>query len=299
MASSMLLVGGNGFIGRALASELSPHFPVRIFDRPGTTPLTGVDFFPGDIESTQDLEGALRGCETMVYLVHQTGTSPYLDPDSLSLVRNLDLFLTALEAARNHGIRKVVLFSSGGAVYGPPGVLPVPESHPLRPISAYGICKAAMESYLEMFAARHGMHALVVRPSNPYGPGQDPRRRQGVIAVFLDKIRNGEPIEIWGDGSATKDYLHVWDLAHAVRLLLEKEVGGVFNIGSGHGTSLLEIVRTTEQALGRSAAISFKPPHPTDVTHFVLDVSKLRAATGFAPRAGIDLRQMVPESVDK
>lgn len=197
--------------------------------------------------------------------------------------------MLTLEAAQAHGVERVLLFSSGGAVYGIPERLPIPEDHPLRPISAYGICKVAMENYLAMFAKRHGMRALIVRPSNPYGPGQDGRRQQGVIAVFTSKICQGEPVEIWGDGSATKDYLHVQDLAQATRLLLEADADGTFNIGSGVGTSVLEIVQAIEQKTGKMAQLNFRPAIPTDVPNFVLDIAKLREATQFRPRATLEL----------
>lgn len=290
MNSRVLLVGGNGFIGRHLAAELCRSSEVSVFDRPSPDPPRSVRFYPGDITSSYDLEEVIAGHDTVVYLVHQTGTSPYLDPDMLAVVRNIELFLLTLESCKNRGVRKIVLFSSGGAVYGVPECMPIPECHPLAPISAYGICKAAMERYQEMFCRREGMQSLIVRPSNPYGVGQDYRRRQGVVAIFLHRILSGQSIEIWGDGSATKDYIHVKDLAEAVAALIACGADGIFNIGSGRGTSLSELVSIIESVAGCGKAdLRFVEARDTDVTRFVLDVSKLSATTGWRARTPLEV----------
>jgi UDP-glucose 4-epimerase len=287
--TKVLLIGGNGFIGRHVAQSLRADHEVSIFDRPGSTPPEGVHFFPGDLAAgPEELLPCLDGCDTMVYLVHLAGSSPHRDPDMLALVKNLELFLQALEAAGQSGVRRVVFFSSGGAVYGIPQSIPIPEDHPLQPISAYGLCKLTMEKYLALFCQERGIGQIIIRPSNPYGPGQDFRRLQGAIAVFTHRILSGETIEIWGDGNGRKDYFSVEDLGDAVgALLAQPDAQGPFNVGCGRGFSLLEIVGMIEKASGSRARVKFRERQFNDVPEFVLDCTKIHDLTGWQPR--IDL----------
>lgn len=288
--NSVVVIGGNGFIGRHVTRALKEEFEVRVFDRPGIASEEGVAFFPGDLAAgPEELHPCLAGCRTMVYLVHLAGNSPHRDPDMLSLVKNLELFLTALEAAAKSGIQRVVFFSSGGAIYGNPKTIPIPESHPLEPISAYGLCKLTMEKYLAMFCSRHGMNHVALRPSNPFGPGQDFRRLQGVVSVFMHRILQDQPIEIWGDGKGRKDYFAVEDLGAAVAAILHHpEARGPYNVGSGQGRDLLDIVSSIERATGKKARLEYKQKQDNDVPEFVLDCSRLTSLTGWAAKTSFD-----------
>lgn len=287
-ARRVLLVGGNGFLGRHLCRALSARWQVRVFDRPGTLPEDGVDFRPGDLVNAGELDAAMTGCEAFIYLVHESGLSPYLDSDRLALVRNLDLFLLTLESARRVGVGKVILFSSGGAVYGVPERLPVAETHPRHPISAYGVAKASMEMYLEASAREVGMEYLVVRPSNPYGPGQNPKRLQGAVAVFAYRILRGEPIEIWGEGDSRKDYIFVEDLAEAVALLVNGDFDNrAYNIGSGLPVSLHELIDAIETTAGQKAIIHRLPLRKNDVPEIILDLARIEARTGWRAATAI------------
>ena len=189
-----------------------------------------------------------------------------------------------MAAAEKCGIKKIALYSSGGAVYGIPAFLPVSEDHPLRPISAYGVAKASMELYLHASAHSKGIQYLILRPSNPYGPGQHPLRKQGVIPIFAHKIQKGEPLEIWGEGATRKDYIFVKDLSSISAALLSMEWDNrAYNIGSGEGTSLLEIIHTIEETTGRTALIEFKPSRSNDVPEIILDTSRVQSRTGIIP----------------
>jgi UDP-glucose 4-epimerase len=285
MKERLAVIGGNGFIGRHLVQGLSGGYDVRVFDRPGSQSAGDATFFPGDLSGgPQELLPCLGECSTMVYLVHLAGSSPHRDPDMLALVKNLELFLNALEAASLARIQKVVFFSSGGSVYGIPHETPISEDHPLNPISAYGICKLTMEKYLALFCGQRGMDHVIVRPSNPFGPGQDFQRLQGAIAVFMHRILSGQPVEIWGDGKGKKDYFAVQDLASAlVALLGNSKACGAYNVGCGTGTSLLEIVSAIEKATGKTATVIFKERKENDVPEFVLNCSRIRDLTGWEP----------------
>lgn len=290
MNAQIAVIGGNGFIGRHIVDQLIDNYGVRVFDRPGSCADNKSEFFSGDLAGgPSELSLCLDGCSTMIYLVHLAGRSPHQDPDMLALVKNLELFLNALEAAAQAGIKKVVYFSSGGSIYGIPRQIPISEDHPLEPISAYGLSKLTMEKYLSIFCSRHGMRPIIVRPSNPYGPGQDFRRLQGVISVFTHQILHGQPLEIWGEGKSKKDYFAVEDLGRAVaQLIAHPEAQGPYNIGCGKGFSLLEIIEAIEKATGKKAIIEFKQRRENDVPEFVLDCSRLQHLTGWQPHISFE-----------
>ncbi len=272
-----------------LAESLEPDWEVRVFDRPKNSHRSVGIFCPGVIGSGPELDAAMAGCEAFVYLIHETGSSPYLDSDRQSLTRNMDLLLSTLESAERNGVKKVAFFSSGGAVYGVPQTLPVEEDHPLRPISAYGVAKASMEMYLHAAAHTRGIRYLVIRPSNPYGPGQYPFRKQGVISIFASKILNGETLEMWGNGKARKDYIYVGDMASIAASLLSGDWDNkAYNIGSGYGTSLLDIVAELERVTGKSAAINFHQPKSTDVSEIILDPSRTNERVGPFPSTSLE-----------
>lgn len=284
-----LLIGGGGFLGGHVARALSRFWNVRVFDRPGVIPIGTTDYVVGDLANAIELDAAMSGCEAFAYLAHEAGASPYLDSDRLAIVRNLELFLLALESAKRCGVSKVLLFSSGGAVYGIPECLPVVEDHPLHPISAYGVAKASMEMYLAAFARAEGIQSLVIRPSNPFGPGQNPLRRQGAIAVFAHRILHGLPIEIWGEGNARKDFLYVEDFAEAVATLAEAGFDNQpYNIGSGKTTTLGELIEIIECVTGKKAIIERRPARKNDVPEFALNISRLVGRTGWQPTTSLE-----------
>ncbi len=281
MRDSILLVGGNGFLGSHLATALADDFEIHTFDRPGSRHHGVGHFHPGEIDNASDLDSAMGCCSSMVYLVHETGLSPYLDSDRLTMVRNFELLLLTLESASRCGVRNIAFFSSGGAVYGVPEALPVHESHSLKPVSTYGVAKAAMELYLQSVARSGRFQILILRPSNPFGPGQNPLRKQGVVSVFARKILLGEPLEVWGDGRERKDYIYVEDMAEMVALLVKAGFdNNAYNVCSGKGLSLLDLISLLEAASGRKALIEFHPKKPGVVPEIILDPSKLQSRVG-------------------
>jgi UDP-glucose 4-epimerase len=148
-----------------------------------------------------------------------------------------------LEAARLARVRRLVFASSGGAVYGEQDLFPAPETHPRRPASPYGVSKLCGEEYLMLATRLHGLSTLSLRYANVYGPGQDPHGEAGVVAIFLRRLRDGEPLLIHGDGLQTRDYVHVQDVARANVLALESDARGALNIGTGVETSVLALAQ--------------------------------------------------------
>lgn len=197
--------------------------------------------------------------------------------------------------AVEHGARKVIYASSGGTVYGEPEELPVPESHPTRPVSNYGTSKLVGELYLDLLGRTHGLDYTIFRYSNAYGPRQDPHGEAGVVAIFTGKMLDGEQCTIDGDGEQRKDYVYVGDIARANVLALTKGSGLAFNIGTGKGTSVNEIFGALNDATGNKVEPRFGPPRPGDVRNFWLETSLAQRELEWRPEVAFQdgIRQTV------
>jgi UDP-glucose 4-epimerase len=187
-------------------------------------------------------------------------------------------------------VRRFVFLSSGGQVYGIPETQPVREDHPTDPISPYGAAKLAAEKYVGMYARMYGVESVVFRPSVPYGPRQNPRRRQGAVAVFVHRALAGLPVEIWGDGEVLRDYFFIDDLCRALvaGVDLPAAAGGVFNLGGGETVSLNGLVAAVERALDRKIEIQYLESRRFDVPELELDWSSARRVLGWSPEVELE-----------
>ena len=216
-------------------------------------------------------------------------TGGLLPPEAAELPLNdvkgtLSPLLTILEQLRCRPATGVTYLSSGGAVYGNPVRIPVREADPVRPISPYAVSRLAGELYMEMYARTYGLPTQIVRCANVYGPGQNPSLSQGAVAVFLHRIAAGLPLRIVGDGSAIRDYVHVWDVSHVLtRIILEQHDVGVLNLGSGRGHTVLEVAEAASAVIGRPAILQFSPARRHDVDAIVLDIAKLSSLIAYEP----------------
>jgi UDP-glucose 4-epimerase len=290
-----LVLGGKGFVGSHLVDALlSQGHWVRLFDRPGTVFLDGactqhrnLEIVEGDFCSESDIAAAVEDCNGCFHLVSTTlPKSSNLDP-----VYDIETNLIGTVRLLNHALRahvtRVIFLSSGGAVYGPPMELPISETHPTNPICSYGITKLAVEKYLGMFEKLHGLEYVVLRLSNIYGERQRTQASQGAVAVFLGKILQGEKVEIWGDGSVVRDYIHITDavtaLIAAANMDCELSSERVFNIGSGYGISLNEVLAEIEFAMGMKVERNYLEGRPFDVPSSVLAIDRARQVLGWEP----------------
>lgn len=189
---------------------------------------------------------------------------------------------------------KFVYFSSGGTVYGNRTDLkPFVENDVMAPISYYGWSKQMMENSIQYVHRTAGLKYLILRPSNPYGHGQNIHARQGLIAVAMGKILAAESIEVWGNGSNIRDYIYIDDLAEAVVQLLEKDVyNTTVNIGSGEGASINDIIHILRDVVDEEVKVDYKPARSVDVSHMILDTMRLKSYINmeFTPlKNGIEL----------
>lgn len=289
--------GGGGFIGAAVADRfLSAGHCVRIVERAGTAPYRAfasaepMEWISGDMFDVAVLDRTLKGTDVAVHLVSTT-LPKNSDEDPIHDVEtNLLGSLRLLEAVVKNDVKKILFISSGGTVYGLPEYLPIDEKHPTNPLVSYGVTKLAIEKFLQLHARKHGIQVRILRVANPYGQRQQAANAQGAATAFLRRAVSGEPIEIWGDGSAVRDYLHVDDVAEA--FLKAMEYGGqhqVFNIGSGCGTSLNELAEIVMEASGRNCPVRHLPSRGFDVPANVL-CNKLAGAE-LLWKPGITLRE--------
>lgn len=286
-----LVFGGNGFIGSHLVDALlaSGH-QVRVFDRSYERfrpALSGVDYRLFDFKDSSAIAESLEGVDVVIHLLSTTVPSTSNLDVVADIESNLIGTVRLLQLMLQKEVKRIVYLSSGGTAYGVPQIMPIPETHPLNPICSYGVVKVAVEKYLLMFQQLYGLRPVILRPANPYGDRQGHGGVQGVINTFLARIKNCEKIEIWGDGSTVRDFIHVEDLADICRIAAETEIEGVFNVGSGSGCSILEIMNVLRAVTGREVSPVFKPGRNYDVPRVVLDISKTEEQLDWRPR--IDL----------
>lgn len=261
---------------------------MRIFDRPHVDRLPlfpqakGFEIFTGDFLNPRALAPALEGAELVFHLVSTTLPKNSNDHPVYDVESNVLGSLRLLELCREQKVRRLVFVSSGGTVYGMPRTTPIAEDHPTDPISSYGIHKLMVEKYLALAHRLHGLDYRIVRPANLYGPRQRLDTAQGAVAVFLDQALRGEPIEIWGDGSVVRDYVYVADAVDAMLKVAAFEgTPRVFNLGSGRGTSLNELVAEIEKLLGRRIKVQHSGARALDVPANVLDASLAERCLGW------------------
>jgi len=286
-----LVLGGGGFLGSHLCNALLARgHSIRVFDRPNLRRFRKFDgaekieWFEGDFTNRNDVARIIPGCDVVYHLISTTLPKTSNANTIYDISTNLLGTLHLLELVRNSDIRKIVFISSGGTVYGIPHKIPIKESHPTNPICSYGICKLTIEKYLHLYHHLHGLDYCILRLANPFGERQSVFGDQGAIAVFLYKAMMREKIEIWGDGSVVRDYIHV---SHAVDAMIKaieyKDDKHIFNIGSGKGKSLNDVAEEVTKVTGYKVDIIFKDRRPMDVPVNILDVEKAKHSLKWKP----------------
>lgn len=286
-----VIFGGGGFIGSTIAdSLLKAGHELRIFERPRVAPYRKfeknerVEWVSGDISSAHDVSNVINGADVVLHLVSTTLPKNSNDDPIYDVQSNLVGTLQMLNAMVACNVRKIIFISSGGTVYGVPQYLPIDEKHPTDPLVSYGVTKLTIEKYLHIFEHLHGIKPITLRVANPYGERQRIETAQGAVGVFLHNALKGLPINIWGDGTVTRDYLHVSDVAEAfVKAVDYDGPHRIFNISSGVGTSLNELVKILEQHLGKPVERHYFPGRPFDVPVSILSNDLAKAELKWAP----------------
>jgi len=294
-----LITGGAGFIGSHVAERLlKDGHRVRVFDNFSSGTRENLAFakgredrfevVEGDLRDLAAVERAARGAEVIYHQAAMRSVPRSVDDPLGANDNNVNGTLHVLEAARRHGVRRVV-YASSSSVYGDNPELPKREDHVMAPISPYAVSKAAGEHYARVWARLYGVETVGLRYFNVFGPRQDPASEYAaVLPRFILWALRGTPLEVHGDGSQSRDFTFIENVVEANLLAGQAPgVGGeAFNVGCGERTSLLDVVGMLEGIIGRPVERRHSPARGGDVPHTIADVSKAKRLLGYTPLVG-------------
>jgi UDP-glucose 4-epimerase len=282
------VMGANGFIGRHLIRRLcEADIPVIAFGRsfpPDYQEIIGhsIDIRLMDLEHVLETHAIIQDVSTVVQLINSSSPGMANNRVIADISVNVIPQISCIESCIMAGVGKFIFLSSGGTAYGNPLFLPISEDHPTRPLNSYGMTKIVVERYLEMLTASSKMGYTSLRVSNPFGPGQEFKRGQGLVPAIMNNHRRGLPVTVFGDGASLRDYIYIDDLVDAIMasIALPPSMGPI-NIGSGIGQSILNVIAAMEVATGEKIAVEYGAARPTDVQSNVLDSSKAATVLGW------------------
>lgn len=279
MSKKILIMGGNGFIGSNIANHLYNNgYEVSIYDIAGKD--NGYQNYVGNILTDDHLEEIISQYDNIIYLITSVSPKKSMDFPETSYTQDIPMLLKVLEYCRKTGEGKKVIFSSsGGTVYGEGKDKILKEDKVIEePINHYANCKLACEKILLLYNRLYNMNNIILRISNPYGKGQNPASGIGAITTFIDKISKNEEITLYGNGNTVRDFIDVYYVADAFKKAIEyeKNIGvlPVFNVGSGIGLSLNDIINIISSSLNIVPNIKYLPERSFDVKINILDMEK-------------------------
>jgi UDP-glucose 4-epimerase len=284
-----IVTGAAGFIGSHVADALLARGDeVHVLDdlskgRRENVPA-GAELHVADIRSPDEVFDVVRP-DAVLHLAAQADVRVSVERPDYDADVNVLGTLRILEAARRHGA-KVVFSSTGGAIYGECDG-PAAEDAPRRPLAPYGTSKLAGEEYLATWNRLYETGHVSLRFGNVYGPRQEPHGEAGVVAIFMGLLHEGGTPKIFGDGTQTRDYVHVGDVASAVLLALDHQGGGVYNVGTGVETSVLELYDAIQRAVGIEREPELAPARLGELQRSVLDVSRAERELGWKPERAL------------
>jgi UDP-glucose 4-epimerase len=301
MAGRALVTGGAGFIGSHIAEAyLAAGWEVTVLDdlsrgNEKNVPQ-GARFVRADIRSPEARRTLAEGrFDVLNHHAAQIDVRVSVERPAFDADINLVGFVNLLEGASEGGVKRVIFASSGGVVYGQTTLFPTPETDEKRPVSPYGVSKLAGEHYLRALGALRGFEGVAMRYANVFGPRQDPKSEAGVVSIFVSRLLERRPMTIFGDGTQTRDYVFVKDVARANLLAATcpmPAANGIdaraFNIATARERSVLEVAEAVMGVMGARTKLDFEAPRPGELLRSVLDVSKARRLLGWEPQHRFD-----------
>lgn len=282
--SNVLVLGADGFIGSNLIRSLltDGKYSIRAFDlfKDGQSRNLDdlrdkIEIFPGNFLNHEDIRRAVEHMDYVFHFVSLTTPGSSMNDPLIDIDTNVKGTIVLLDECAKASVKKIIYSSTGGAIYGDQGLDRYREDDNTNPVSPYAISKLTIEKYLEYFRINKGLDYLILRYANPYGPGQNIVGSQGIIPIFLNLIRQGKPITIYGDGENVRDYIYIDDLIGITKLLFSgKTKHRIYNVGSGKGESVNDVVGIIKSIVGEEVAIEVKPDRLIDVRSTVLDTRR-------------------------
>jgi UDP-glucose 4-epimerase len=295
---SICLVVGGGFLGAHVAQRLAAQGnSVVVYSRSFNEWLLRkdrssdghIELAEGELPAGRGLEELIDAADVVFYMAgSSTPAMAQTDPGG-SIMSSVVPAAAVLDLMRGTSTRRILIASSGGTVYGAVKRLPTSEEHPTRPISLHGHNSLTVERYAMFFAEQHGFEPVIIRYSNPYGPGQLARHGQGVVAAWCEALAHEETITLYGDGQVRRDFVFIDDAAVATVLAgLQASGPEIYNVGSGESSSLQTLFETLERVSGHPASIRRIPARPIDVPATQLDCRKLKSDLGWEPTTPLE-----------
>jgi len=294
-ALSVLVTGGAGFIGSHLVDKLvSGGFDVKVLDNLSTGSLNNirrhldsgkVEFIEGDVRDPVIVKKAVSGVSHVVHLAAIISVTFSTENPAVTYDVNTAGTLSLLQASALAGVKRFV-FVSSCAVYGEPVFLPVTESHPANPISPYADSKLKAEQHCIDYHQKGALESVVLRFFNVYGARQGLNDYSGVITKFINNIKGGQPLIIYGDGSQTRDFVNVSDVVDAIAASMNssKATGEIIHVGTGKQTSINELARTISKLANAQVGIEYKEARVGEIKHSYADIAKASRLLGYQPR---------------
>ena len=290
---TILVTGGAGFIGSHLVDKLVNFgHRVLVVDDLSTGKLTnlvrGVSFFHANINGSAIEEIFQKERPEIVFhYAAQINTTRSLREPVKDAEVNILGTLALIDASRQYGVEKFIFSSTGGAIYGDPEYTPCGEDHPIGPLSPYGLSKFVGEQYLALYNRIYRLNYVALRYGNVYGPRQDPFGEAGVIAIFANAMLNGKQPRIFGDGEQQRDFIYVGDVVEANLSAMQEGVAGIYNIGTGTGSSVNEVFQLLGESMRFRRKPVYSPARLGDVWQISLDCTKAKLEMGWAPKVNL------------
>ena len=290
---NILVTGGKGFIGSHLVRKfINDGHNISIISTSDDIPLYMMDLnfklIVGKYSDNRLLDVLLPNVDVVIHLAWSSVPNLDLYKIEEDVNENINGTIRLINACVIYKIKKFIFISSGGTIYGIPKSELIKEEHPLNPISYYGVGKLTIEKLLQMYESNYGLNYIVFRVSNAYGSNQNFKKGQGVISIWLNQIILNKKINVWGDGSVIRDYIHISDVVDVLcKAVNFNHKHRVYNLGSGVGVSLNDVISLIRNNLTDDFKVEYMKSRTFDVTSCVLDMSRLISETGFMPQTSL------------
>lgn len=294
MIKKVLIIGGNGFIGRSVVEKfVLEGVEVSVIDKNEIDIKNfSVKYYTGDIFAIEEYQKLIEEQDAIVYLVSSILPNSSLSESKTGFIKEIPYILNLCEICKDANVKRIIFASSGGTVYGKNGVDINLETSPTFPINNYAILKLAIENILIMYNRVFDMENIILRISNPYGKGQKLSSGVGAVTTFAVNIVNEKPITIFGDGENIRDYVYIKDVANAFLLSLNwnmnKDIIPIFNIGSGEGKSLNQLIELISRVLKVKTVIKYDHNRKQDIRKSILNIDFAKKELGYIPMESTD-----------